>query len=62
MKKDLLKLMKKIARPYAKQIKGNACTSILIVSQDKDEMIEIRIDKVYDEITVTTMKGCREDV
>ena len=49
--------MTDIAKAYTKQIKGNARTSILIVSQEKDEMLEINIDKVYDKITVTTTKG-----
>lgn len=57
MKKDLLQLMTEIARAYTKQIKGNARTSIIVVSQDKNEMLEINIDKVYDEITVTTVTG-----
>lgn len=62
MKKDLLKLMTDVARAYTKQIKGNARTSILIVSQEKDEMLEINIDKVYDRITVTTTKGDVDNV
>ena len=49
--------MTEIARAYTKQIKGNARTSILVVAQDKDEMMEINIDKVYDKITVTTKGG-----
>ena len=57
MKKDLLKLMTEIARAYTKQIKGNARTSILVIAQDTDEMLEINIDKVYDKITVTTVTG-----
>ena len=57
MKKDLLQLMTEIARAYTKQIKGNARTSILVVAQDKNEMVEINIDKVYDKITVTTVTG-----
>ena len=39
MNKDLLQLMTEIARAYTKQIKGNARTSILVVAQDKDEML-----------------------
>ena len=62
MKKDLLKLMTEIAQAYTKQIKGNARTSILVVAQDKEEMLEINIDKVYDKITVTTTKGGKENV
>lgn len=62
MKKDLLKLMTEIAQAYTKQIKGNARTSIIIVAQDNDEMLEINIDKVYDKITVTTTKGGNENV
>lgn len=57
MKKDLLQLMTEIARAYTKQIKGNARTSIMVVAQDKNEMLEINIDKVYDKITVTTVTG-----
>ena len=57
MKKDLLQLMTEIARAYTKQIKGNARTSILVVAKDKNEMLEINIDKVYDKITVTTVTG-----
>jgi hypothetical protein len=60
MKKDLLKLMTEIARAYTKQIKGNARTSILVVAQDTDEMLEINIDKVYDKITVTTVTGGKD--
>ena len=55
MKKDLLQLMTEIASAYTKQIKGNARTSIIVVAQDKNEMLEINIDKVYDKITVTTV-------
>lgn len=62
MKKDLLQLMTEIARAYTKQIKGNARTSILVVAQDKNEMVEINIDKVYDKITVTTVKGGQKNV
>ena len=62
MKKDLLQLMTEIAKAYTKQIKGNARTSILVVAQDKDEMLEINIDKVYDKITVTTVTGGAENV
>lgn len=62
MKKDLLKLMTEIARAYTKQIKGNARTSIIVVAQDTDEMLEINIDKIYDKITVTTTKGGNENV
>ena len=62
MKKDLLLLMTDVARAYTKQIKGNARTSIMVVSQDTDEMLEINIDKVYDKITVTTTKGGNENV
>lgn len=62
MKKDLLELMTEIAQAYTKQIKGNARTSILVVAQDKNEMVEINIDKVYDKITVTTNKGVNENV
>lgn len=62
MKKDLLQLMTEIARAYTKQIKGNARTSIIVVAQDTDEMLEINIDKVYDNITVTTTKGGNENV
>ena len=62
MKKDMLKLMTEIAQAYTKQIKGNARTSIIIVAQDNDEMLEINIDKVYDKITVTTTKGGNENV
>ena len=62
MKKDLLKLMTEIAQAYTKQINGNARTSIIIVAQDNDEMLEINIDKVYDKITVTTTKGGNENV
>ena len=61
MKKDLLQLMADIAKAYTKQIKGNARTSILVVAQDKNEMLEINIDKVYDKITVTTTKGGNEN-
>ena len=61
MKKDLLQLMTDIAKAYTKQIRGNARTSILIVAQEKDEMLEINIDKVYDKITVTTTKGGKEN-
>lgn len=57
MKKDLLLLMTDIAKTYTKQINGNARTSIIVVAQDKNEMLEINIDKVYDKITVTTTKG-----
>ena len=60
MKKDLLKLMTEVAQAYTKQIKGNARTSILVVSQEKDEMLEINIDKIYDKITVTTVTGGKE--
>ena len=62
MKKDLLQLMTEIARAYTKQIKGNARTSIMVVAQDKNEMLEINIDKVYDKITVTTVTGGDENV
>ena len=62
MKKDLLQLMTEIARAYTKQIKGNARTSIIVVSQDKNEMVEINIDKVYDKITVTTVTGGVDNV
>ena len=62
MKKDLLKLMTEIARAYTKQIKGNARTSILVIAQDTDEMLEINIDKVYDKITVKTVTGGNENV
>lgn len=62
MKKDLLQLMTEIARAYTKQIKGNARTSIIVVAQDTDEMLEINIDKVYDKITVTTTKGGVDNV
>lgn len=62
MKKDLLQIMTEIARAYTKQIKGNARTSILVVAQDKNEMLEINIDKVYDKITVTTVTGGNENV
>ena len=62
MKKDLLQLMTEIARAYTKHIKGNARTSILVVAQDKNEMLEINIDKVYDKITVTTVTGGNENV
>lgn len=62
MKKDLLQLMTEIARAYTKQIKGNARTSILVVAQYKNEMLEINIDKVYDKITVTTVTGGSENV
>lgn len=62
MKKDLLQLMTEIARAYTKQIKGNARTSIIVVAQDKDEMLEINIDKVYDKITVTTVTGGQKNV
>lgn len=60
MKKDLLQLMTEIARAYTKQIKGNARTSIIVIAQDTDEMLEINIDKVYDKITVTTVTGGKE--
>lgn len=60
MKKDLLKLMTEISRAYTKQIKGNARTTILVVAQDTDEMLEINIDKVYDKITVTTTTGGKD--
>ena len=49
--------MTEVAQAYTKQIKGNARTSILVVAQDKDEMLEINIDKVFDKITVTTVTG-----
>ena len=49
--------MTEIAQAYTKQIKGNARTSIIIVAQDKDEMLEINIDKVYAKMTVTTVTG-----
>lgn len=62
MKKDLLQLMADIAKAYTKQIKGNARTSILVVAQDTNEMLEINIDKIYDKITVTTTKGGNENV
>ena len=62
MKKDLLQLMTEIARAYTKQIKGNARTSIIVVAQDKNEMVEINIDKVYDKITVTTVTGGVDNV
>ena len=62
MKKDLLQLMTEIARAYTKQIKGNASTSIIVVAQDKNEMLEINIDKVYDKITVTTVTGGVDNV
>lgn len=62
MKKDLLKLMTEIAQAYTKQINGNARTSIIIVAQDKNEMVEINIDKVYDKITVTTVTGGLDNV
>lgn len=62
MKKDLLQLMTEIARAYTKQIKGNVRTSIMVVAQDKNEMLEINIDKVYDKITVTTVTGGDENV
>ena len=62
MKKDLLQLMTEIARAYTKQIKGNARTSIIVVAQDKNEMLEINIDKVYDKITVTTVTGGQKNV
>ena len=62
MTKDLLQLMTEIARAYTKQIKGNARTSILVVAQDKNEMLEINIDKVYDKITVTTVTGGQKNV
>ena len=62
MKKDLLQLMTDIARAYTKQIKGNARTSIIVVAQDKNEMLEINIDKVYDKITVTTVTGGVDNV
>lgn len=54
--------MTEIAQAYTKQIKGNARTSILIIAQEKEEMLEINIDKVYDKITVTTIKGGNENV
>lgn len=60
MKKDLLQLMTEIARAYTKQIKGNARTSIIVIAQDTDEMLEINIDKVYDKITVTTVTGGKD--
>ena len=62
MKKDLLQLMTEIARAYTRQIKGNARTSIMVVAQDKDEMLEINIDKIYDKITVTTLTGSVDNV
>ena len=62
MKKDLLQLMTEIARAYTRQIKGNARTSIMVVAQDKDEMLEINIDKIYDKITVTTLTGGVDNV
>lgn len=57
MKKDLLELMLEIAKAYTKQIKGNARTSIIVVAQDKDEILEVNIDKVFDKITITTTTG-----
>ena len=54
--------MTEIARAYTKQIKGNVRTSIMVVAQDKNEMLEINIDKVYDKITVTTVTGGDENV
>lgn len=57
MKRDLLELMLEIAKAYTKQIKGNARTSIIVVAQDKDEILEVNIDKVFDKITITTTTG-----
>ena len=62
MKKDFLQRMTEIASAYTKQIKGNARTSIIVVAQDKNEMLEINIDKVYDKITVTTVTGGVDNV
>lgn len=62
MKKDLLKLMIDIAKAYTKQIKGNARTSIIVVAQDKDEIFEVNIDKVFDKITITTTTGGSNNV
>ena len=62
MKKDLLELMLEIAKAYTKQIKGNARTSIIVVAQDKDEILEVNIDKVFDKITITTTTGGHENV
>lgn len=60
MKRDLLELMLEIAKAYTKQIKGNARTSIIVVAQDKDEILEINIDKIFDKITITTTTGGQE--
>lgn len=56
MKQHFKNEMIKAAKNYVSVLDGNARLSILLVSQ-KEEVIEINIDKVYDEITVTTISG-----
>lgn len=56
MKEHLRQEMIKAAKLYVESLEGNARLSILLVSQ-KEDCIEINIDKVYDEMTVTTMGG-----
>lgn len=62
MKKDLMKLMTQIAIEYTKQIKGNARTSIIVNAQNKNEMVEINIDKINSKISATKVTGGLDNV
>lgn len=61
MKEHFKQELIKAAKNYVTSLDGNARLSILLVSQ-KEELIEINIDKVYDKITVTASTGCGETI